>query len=502
MKNKFRLIAILMIFVLILSGCGKSSDESGNNTTPTESLTPTAAPSVPGGSGSASDPTNGSDGEMHLFDTTSDYSHDGSSSTSSGDPIATFDGSVLEALTEAKAADSSLWSGLSTDGFATAEGGSWDMSPDGFYDASIFTGEYSGETDIDTIYDPMRNIAPRAGLLTAGEWNDNRNFDFLKKLLANGQDENFSQYFHDWDLAPFSRLVISASCEDGSVMANAPVKVFDANGNLLWSCRTDSAGTAYAYYNSNGALGVPASLIISHSGEDYNYTVSGSDLDDDAVIRVSFGTANHTPKALDLLFMIDTTGSMWDELEYLQAELEDVINRVKNANPNLSLRLSVNFYRDLEDAYIVRSYPFSTNIDEELRDLKAEFADGGGDYEEAVELALDDAVNNHDWSEDAVKLAFFVLDAPPHNTSEIRTSLASSLEKAAAAGIRIIPIAASGVDKTTEFLLRAFAMVTGGTYTFLTDDSGIGGSHLTPTVGSYVVEQLCDLIVRLIDEDF
>ena len=66
--------------------------------------------------------------------------------------------------------------------------------------------------------------------------------------------------------------------------------------------------------------------------------------------------------------------------------------------------------------------------------------------------------------------------------------------------MRIIPVAASGVDKETEFLLRFLDVATGGTYVFLTDDSGIGGSHIEPTVGPYEVELLNDLLVRLIDE--
>ena len=93
-----------------------------------------------------------------------------------------------------------------------------------------------------------------------------------------------------------------------------------------------------------------------------------------------------------------------------------------------------------------------------------------------------------------------VLDAPPHNTSSIRESLASSITDAINKGIRIIPVASSGVDKSTEFLLRTFAMTTGGTYTFLTDHSGIGGSHIEPTIGSYDVENLNDLLVRIINE--
>ena len=70
--------------------------------------------------------------------------------------------------------------------------------------------------------------------------------------------------------------------------------------------------------------------------------------------------------------------------------------------------------------------------------------------------------------------------------------------QAAAQGIRIIPVAASGVDKGTEFLLRFIDISTGGTYSFLTDDSGIGNSHIEPTVGSYQVELLNDLLGRLV----
>ena len=56
----------------------------------------------------------------------------------------------------------------------------------------------------------------------------------------------------------------------------------------------------------------------------------------------------------------------------------------------------------------------------------------------------------------------------------------------------------SGVDQPTEFLLRSLAIATGGTYTFLTNDSGIGGDHTEPTIGTFEVELLNDLLVRVI----
>ena len=58
---------------------------------------------------------------------------------------------------------------------------------------------------------------------------------------------------------------------------------------------------------------------------------------------------------------------------------------------------------------------------------------------------------------------------------------------AARRGIRILPVVSSGADTETEFLMRTAAAVTGGAYVFLTDDSGIGYSHLEPTIGDYDV---------------
>jgi hypothetical protein len=58
----------------------------------------------------------------------------------------------------------------------------------------------------------------------------------------------------------------------------------------------------------------------------------------------------------------------------------------------------------------------------------------------------------------------------------------------------------SSHDLDTEFLLRTFAMLTGGTFTFLTDHSGVGNPHAEPTIGAYQVELLNELLIRIINE--
>ncbi|MBK8260483.1 MAG: VWA domain-containing protein [Nannocystis sp.] len=198
--------------------------------------------------------------------------------------------------------------------------------------------------------------------------------------------------------------------------------------------------------------------------------------------------------------MIDTTGSMSDELSYLQAEVADVIHDVREkVGQSVKIRLSVNFYRDHGDAYVVRKFPFTEDIDAAIADLGAQSADGGGDFPEAVVEALDAAVFESEWSASArSRLCFLVLDAPPHAEEDGIGSMQVSLEAAAKLGIRVIPVAASGVDKSTEFFLRMADILTGGTYVFLTSHSGIGGEHIEPTIGEYQVELLNALLSRLI----
>ena len=483
-----RITAILLIAIMILSGCSK---KESTNTSDTAGTTTTESKSdEKGGSETPSD----KDGGILSFLT--DISESKSGDDVSGGMTEYYDYDTAAGVAAAEspmlAEKAGSSSGDSYDPTAPGEGGD-DMIPD--------PGEDWKEPDY---------VAPAAGLLTSGEWNDNKHYDFLKNLLNNGQDEDYSSFFKGWNLTPFSRLAIHVSAGETAAVSgaaigadnvsNALVTVYSENGNVIYKAKTDNKGMAYTFYRLNGGEAVPTLVKVESGSCSTEAEVTSEDLLDTSVKEIVLDFSETAQKKLDLMFVVDTTGSMGDEIYYLQKELEDVIKRVKEDNANIPVRLSCNFYRDLSDEYVVRSSEFSANIDSQLALLNAEHASGGGDYEEAVEKALEDAVNNHSWEKDSVKLMFMVLDAPPHNTEAIKQQLASTLSDAAEKGIRIIPVASSGVDKSTEFLLRTFAMTTGGTYTFLTDDSGIGGSHIEPTIGDYEVENLNDMLVRIISE--
>ena len=342
------------------------------------------------------------------------------------------------------------------------------------------------------IIDPP-TIQPQSGLLTGGEWNDNAHWADWNALYSSHED--WKSYKNDWRIADNYRLTVTVK-SDGKPLEGAKVTWGDT-----MSAVTDNKGKAYLFTDSD----VPPSSVYVSGGVENDDVAAAMQVDwvpgeHDLTLSVDRdGETSPIKQKLDLMIMCDTTGSMGDELEYLKVELEDIVKSIKAQNANIPTRVSVNFYRDTDDDYVVRQFPFSENIDEVAEAIRAQSANGGGDFPEAVHTALDSAVNKHDWDEDSVKILFLVLDAPPHEDAQIVDSVNKYVAQAAEMGIRIVPIASSGIDKTTEYLLRSMAFTTGGTYTFLTDDSGVGYGHIEPTVGAYNVEKLKDMMIRIVN---
>ncbi|MEZ0372976.1 MAG: VWA domain-containing protein [Candidatus Sericytochromatia bacterium] len=345
---------------------------------------------------------------------------------------------------------------------------------------------------------PEPQIQPEAGLLTAGEWDDIAHWSFWLGLL-NKQD--YSGFGPTWGLDTRQRFGVKLSGGNGP-LADAPVQLLDADTQkVLFEARTNTRGEASLYANLLGTSQSTHFSIKAGLGEQ-TQTQPVSAGQGDAPTAISSQVKLEPAVNADLMLVVDTTGSMGDELEYLKKELQNVAQRISSQNSqDLTLRLSANFYKDLSDEYVIRPFPFTEDAATVTSQLNKQSASGGGDFPEALDVALADAVDEHKWSSTArARLLFLVCDAPAHQTEDVLKRLHTSLVRAAAKGIRIIPVASSGIDKETEFLLRMLAITTGGRYTFLTDDSGIGGGHIEPTIGDYKVEKLNDLMVRVATE--
>ncbi len=413
--------------------------------------------------------------------------------------------SMTSAATHAEKADTAAGGAADADSFITgiadAVDGAWEYAAEAapaeepsFAGAADIDGDYLVEIE-PPYYEEKPKIDPEAGLLTGGEWRDNDHWNDWVSLYQSHDDWNTYRDIWDIDFEIRQEIIVTAN---GEPVEGAVVTLPDGDG--VNAAVTDNLGRAYLFLDEEDEQ---FSLEISYG--EVSVTQENVDMKKDGTYNIDMSEAlTHIDlqkiKMLDLMLMIDTTGSMMDELEYLQKELEDVITRVKADNGNIPVRISVNYYRDTYDEYVIKGCEFTDDIDYILSDLAQQNADGGGDFPEAVHTAMDNAINEHDWSDNATKLMFLVLDAPPHEDEQIVDEVNDHIEEFAEEGVRIIPIASSGIDKSTEYLLRTMAFMTGGTYTFLTDDSGIGGSHIEPTIGDYEVEKLNDMMVRIIGE--
>lgn len=339
------------------------------------------------------------------------------------------------------------------------------------------------------------NNAVSAGKLTAGEVNDFAKWYFWPRVI----DESHKSYISDWRLAPRHRYTVQLrSKTDGAPIASRAVSLLDHSGNTLFQAVTDNTGKAELWYQlvSNNLCGKHAGLKIRVDDK----TIDTKDWSEGLNTIVLDEECNHSDD-VDVVFVFDVTGSMGDELRYLQEEMKDVISRAKDATGGLNIRTGAVVYRDHGDEYITRISRLTSDIKTTQAFIDKQEANGGGDYPEAVPEALMAALNSSGWDANArARIAFLILDAPCHKDSATLALLHDQILNAAAVGVRIVPVVCSGLDKSGELLLRAMALATNGTSFFLTDDSGIGHSHLKPATDSLKVEHLNDMLVRTIIE--
>lgn len=345
----------------------------------------------------------------------------------------------------------------------------------------------------------------QAGIVTAGEWSDLKNWSFWSGQMLAGEYAEKSDY---WNFYTNNRIAIRVTDKNGKVVAGAPVKLSrktDDGESTLWETVTDNHGQAECWvglYQKETAS--PQNMSVSIDGQVMKQApiiCTWDSLQQQQPINNYVITPKTTVKSsADIAFVVDATGSMGDEIEFLKNDLVDIIGKASAIRPDITMRTAALFYRDEGDEYVTRHADFTDNLSSTAEFVNNQRADGGGDYPEAVHTALEKMLQNLSWNAKArTRLAFLILDAPAHYEQGIISSLQQSVKTCAKMGIRLIPVAASGVDKNTEFMLRFFAITTGGTYVFITDDSGVGYSHIKASVGDYKVEQLNNLIIRLID---
>ena len=359
-----------------------------------------------------------------------------------------------------------------------------------------------GEKTEDAGSDAGENVTLPAGMITAGAWDDNGNYGAwldLFRQAGDGQSEDgkFYEYTksqNSWGFGSLDRIKVSVG-DGGTPVAGAKVVASDEDGNTLFSAVTDAQGNAYLFTDADSGT------VTVTSGEG---SATASFTSDERSLAVELTAGAEKLNVIEIMLVVDVTGSMGDEIRFLKAELGDVISRIAANDSDTVIKLAMLFYRDTDDRVPFDYYDFAdvttaAGLSAQQQALDSQSADGGGDYPEAVDEALELAVNKQ-WSTGATtKIIFHVLDAPAHSGEKYAKKLVSATKTAAEKGIRLCPIICSGAAEETEYTMREAAIYTGGTFVFVTDDSGIGGSHHDPGLPNATVELLNSLMVRLVN---
>lgn len=119
---------------------------------------------------------------------------------------------------------------------------------------------------------------------------------------------------------------------------------------------------------------------------------------------------------LDLVFLVDETGSMGAYIEEVKRRLLEIIEALKAAPLCRSLRMGLVGYRDhppQDYSFASRAVPLTDDIEAIRRGVMEMAASGGGDGPESVTDGLFDVVRLN-WRPRAARVVVWVGDAPPH----------------------------------------------------------------------------------------
>ncbi len=178
-----------------------------------------------------------------------------------------------------------------------------------------------------------------------------------------------------------------------------------------------------------------------------------------------------TGRAVDIVFAVDTTGSMGGLIEGAKRTVWSIANQVRDIDPNADLRVGLVAYRDIGDDYVTKHFALTDDLDAMYAELSSYRAEGGGDVPENVDAALYDAVHKMKWRSGAKKMIFLVGDAPPSSRGEVPTY---ELTAVAAAKHQIkINTIRCGQDGETAQAWQQIASLGNGAFSTIQQDGGV-----------------------------
>jgi Mg-chelatase subunit ChlD len=299
------------------------------------------------------------------------------------------------------------------------------------------------------------------GGVRAGEWDDNANFREFARWLGKTDAPGATQL----DLSVRRFVVVRDA--DGKPVPSCLVDVADAaGGSPALTLTTTSNGRALLFPRAEGLRA--ATLVATARCQGVVALKQVKVGVGDGVVDLQLPVSRVLPEApsIDVAFVVDTTGSMAEEIDALRGALAKVSGAL--AEVGVRPRVGLVEYKDKGDEYITRLHPMTTDLPGLSARIDGIRAAGGGDGPEHVNQALRTAIRGLKFRPESVaRLVFLVGDAPPHLDYEGDEGYFPAVREASRAGIQIHTIAASGMDHLGQVVFRQVAQYTGASNLFV-----------------------------------
>ncbi len=342
------------------------------------------------------------------------------------------------------------------------------------------------------------DYAPYEPSLQAGEIDDNATFG---KYLKYWHEEAPRDAMGVAGFEPTERYVIQVVDRDGRGVADRPIEVRADGGQsrTVW-LRSDSSGQA-VFFPSAAGIGA-ARYEVAVDGAHGRFAAESRQ----PAWRLELGRAADQASlgarpSLDVAFVVDTTGSMSEEIDRIRETIDEVAGRIAALPQQPALRLGLVLFRDQGDEYVTKVKNFTPNVQTFQGYLQYVAANGGGDGPEDVCAALDAAVDQLDWTRAGLRAAFLVGDAPPHLDYANSVPYLESTQRSAAMGIKWFAISTSGNEDVGELVWRQLALLTRGRFLFITKGGAAGVTPHHVERQDYTVQALPDLVVRCVERE-
>lgn len=178
---------------------------------------------------------------------------------------------------------------------------------------------------------------------------------------------------------------------------------------------------------------------------------------------------------LEMVFVLDTTGSMGGLLEGAKQKIWGIVNEVMQSPERPAVRVGLVAYRDRGDQYVTQVLPVTNDLDKVYTALMEYRADGGGDGPENVRRALADGVRQAGWSkpsENVSQVIFLVGDAPPHDDYQDEPDTLVTTGEAVRRGM-IVNTIQCGDAADTRAVWQLIAQRGEGRYFAIAQDGGV-----------------------------